>query len=134
MITETEATIMIVLIPFLAVWALLVVSRRVAEAREARVARQIALTDAIHRELGAVAAPEVWRDWGGAWIVSVRLPLYREALVGSISRITHDLFRRLDQLETPRVHLLLVPQEPRPVRRPMAVGSTRPAGRLTRAA
>jgi hypothetical protein len=61
MITETEATIMIAVIPFLAVWALLVVSRRVAEAREARVARQIALTDAIHRELGAVAAPEVWR-------------------------------------------------------------------------
>ena len=74
MSVETEVTIMIAILPFLAVWGLLVLSRRVAVAREACVARQIALTDAIHRELGAVAAPEVRRSRSGTWIVSVRLP------------------------------------------------------------
>lgn len=130
----TETTIMIAMIPFLAVWGLLVLSRRVAAAREARVARQIALTDAIHRELGAVAAPVVQRGWRGGWIVSVRLPLQREGLVGAVGRITLDLFRRLDRLETPRVHLVLIPQEPRPLRRPLATGSARATGPLSRAA
>ncbi len=129
-----EATIMIILIPFLAVWALLVISRRIGERREARVARQIALTDAIHRELGAVAAPVVERGWSREWIVSVRLPLQREATVGTITRITHDLFRRLNRHDPPRLRLVLIPQEPRPAARPLAVGSPRPAGRLSRAA
>lgn len=131
---DTEIAIMIALVPFLAVWGLLLLSSRVTNARSARVARQIQLTDAIHRELGAVAAPEVQRSWTGGWTVSVRLPLQREGLVGAISRITHDLFRRLDRQETPRVRLVLIPQEIRPRRRPVTVGSSRTNDRLTRAA
>ena len=49
----TETTIMIALIPFLAVWGLLALARALERRRQARVFRQIALTDAIHRELGA---------------------------------------------------------------------------------
>ena len=49
---DTEIAIMIALIPFLAVWGLLALSSRVARARSVRVARQIALTEAIHLELG----------------------------------------------------------------------------------
>jgi hypothetical protein len=133
MSVQTEATIMIALIPFLAVWALLEVSRRVERARAERVARQIALTEAIHREMGAVAAPEVRRGARG-WVVSVRLPLHREAMVGAIARITHDVFRRLDRRETPCLDLVLIPEEPRPVRRPLATTGPRAAGRLSRAA
>lgn len=131
---DTEIAIMIALVPFLAVWGLLALSSRVARARSVRVARQIALTEAIHRELGAVAAPEVQRGWTGGWTVSVRLPLQREGLVGAIGRITHDLFRRLDRQETPRVRLVLIPQEVRPLRRPARRGSSRTSDRLTRAA
>lgn len=131
---DTEIAIMIALVPFLAVWGLLVVSSRVANARSARVARQIQLTDAIHRELGAVAAPEVRRSWTGGWTVSVHLPLQREGLVGAISRITHDLFRRLERQESPRVRLVLIPQEIRPLRRPVTLGSSRQNDRLSRAA
>ncbi len=131
---DTEIAIMIALVPFLAVWGLLVLSSRVTNARSARVARQIQLTDAIHRELGAVAAPEVQRSWTGGWTVSVRLPLQREGLVGAISRITHDLFRRLDRQETPRVRLVLIPQEIRPLRQPVTLGSSRTNDQLTRAA
>ena len=78
---------MIVLLPFLAVWGLLALAGSRERRREARVFRQIALTDAIHREMGAVAAPEVHRTWSGEWVVSVRVALSREATVGSIARI-----------------------------------------------
>ena len=131
---ETETTTMIALLPFLAVWALLDLSRRIQRRREERVARQIALTDAIHRELGPVAAPDVTRSLSGEWTVSMRLPLEREATVGVITRLTQDLFRRLDRQETPRLRLVLIPQVARPWQRGRVATSTRPAGRLSRAA
>ena len=131
---ETETTIMIALLPFLAVWALLDLSRRIQRRREERVARQIALTDAIHRELGAVAAPEVTRSLTGTWTVSMRLPLHREGTVGVITRLTQDLFRRLDRQDPPRLRVVLIPQAAHPWQRGRVVDSTRPAGRLSRAA
>ena len=131
---ETETTIMIALIPFLAIWGLLRFARAVERRRDARVARQIALTDAIHRELGAVAAPNVRRTWSGEWVVSMRLALAREGTVGTITRITNDLFRRLDRQDPPRLRVVLLPQEPRPARRILATDSPRSAGRLSRAA
>jgi hypothetical protein len=130
----TETTIMIALIPFLAVWGLLALARSLERRQQAQVFRQIALTDAIHRELGAAAAPDVHRTWSGDWVVSVRVALSREATVGSIARIANDLFRRLDRQEPPRLRVVLIPQDVRPVRRVLAPDSARPAGRLTRAA
>jgi len=131
---ETETTIMIALIPFLAIWGLLRFARAVERRRDARVARQIALTDAIHRELGAVAAPNVRRTWSGEWVVSMRLALAREGTVGTITRIINDLFRRLDRQDPPRLRVVLIPQEPRPAGRILATDSPRSAGRLSRAA
>jgi hypothetical protein len=131
---ETETTIMIALIPFLAIWGLLRFARAVERRRDARVARQIALTDAIHRELGAVAAPNVRRTWSGEWVVSMRLALAREGTVGTITRITNDFFRRLDRQDPPRLRVVLLPQEPRPARRILATDSPRSADRLSRAA
>jgi hypothetical protein len=131
---ETETTIMIALIPFLAIWGLLRFARAVERRRDARVARQIVLTDAIHRELGAVAAPDVRRTWSGEWVVSMRLALAREGTVGTITRITNDFFRRLDRQDPPRLRVVLLPQEPRPARRMLATDSPRSAGRLSRAA
>ena len=131
---ETETTIMIALIPFVLIWGLLRFARAVERRRDARVARQIVLTDAIHRELGAVAAPDVRRTWSGEWVVSMRLALAREGTVGTITRITHDLFRRLDRQDPPRLRVVLLPQEPRPARRMLATDSPRSAGRLSRAA
>ena len=49
---------------------------------------QIELTDAIHRELGAVAAPTVQRRPGGGWIVSMMLPLERPGTVTAVLSIT----------------------------------------------
>jgi hypothetical protein len=134
MTLETETTIMIALLPFLAVWALLDLSRRLQRRREERVARQIALTDAIHRELGAAAAPEVTRSLTGTWTVSMSLPLHREGMVGVITRLTQDVFRRLDREDPPRLRLVLVPQAVRPRPRGRVLEATPGAGRLSRAA
>jgi hypothetical protein len=131
---ETETTIVIALLPFLAVWALLDLSRRVQRRREERVARQIALTDAIHRELGAAAAPEVTRSLTGTWTVSMSLPLHREGMVGIITRLTQDVFRRLDREDPPRLRLVLIPRAVRPWPQGRVVDATRGAGRLSRAA
>ena len=129
---ETEMTIMIALIPFLAVWTLLRIVGAVERRRQQCVSRQIALTDAIHRELGAVAAPQVRRSWTGEWVVSMRLALSRESTVGTIARITGELFRRLDGRAEPRLRVVLRPADER-VRRVLA-DSPRSTGRLSRAA
>jgi hypothetical protein len=121
-------------LPFLAVAGLLWLAGQIRERREACIARQITLTDAIHRELGAAAAPEVRRGRSREWIVSVRVPLHREEMVGAITRITHDVFRRLEREDPPRLRVVLRPQESRPRARTMTMVSTRAAGRLSRAA
>lgn len=131
---ETDITIMVALVPFLAVWGLLALARSIEVRRERRVARQIALTDAIHRELGAAAAPDVRRRITGEWIVSVRLPLQREATVGAITRLAHELFRRLDRQDPPRLRVVLMPPEARPGLRSSVSDSRRAVGGLRRAA
>jgi hypothetical protein len=134
MSAHPEVAVVMTLLPFLAVAGLLWLAGRIRARREACIARQIALTDAIHRELGAVAAPEVRRGRSREWIVSVRVPLHREETVGAIIRITHDVFRRLEREDPPRLRVVLRPQESRPRARTMTIGSTRAAGRLSRAA
>src|SRR5258708_34380484 len=120
---ETETTIMIALIPFLAIWGLLRLARAVEQRRDDRVARQIALTDAIHRELGAAAAPNVRRTWSGEGVVSMRLALTRETTAGTLTRITNDLLRPLDPPDPPPPRVVLVPRGPPPAPRGRAARS-----------
>ena len=82
--------------------------------RDARHARQIALTDAIHRELGAVAAPFVTRR-RGEWLVSMRVPLDRPAMVAAILSITEREFSsaRGSEAGPYQITLTPTPREPR---------------------
>ena len=88
--TVLLVALVIVAIPFLAVSALLKLSERLQDRRELERDRQIELTDAIHWELGAVAAPLVRRRRGGGWRVSMAVPLDRSvevaALVGLVAK------------------------------------------------
>ena len=115
--------------PFLLVGGLLSLAGRREARRAARVARQIELTDAIHRELGAVAAPEVTMGPGGAWVVRMRVPLHHEALVGSLARITQELFARLDGPGPRRLEIQLSHREPGTRRRVAQPGAGAPAMR-----
>ena len=75
---------------FLAVAAL--VDRRQAR-RHAAVARQIAVTDAVHLRLGAVAAPVVRRRRSG-WEIEVAVPFEQPAVVAGVLASVNDVFGR----------------------------------------
>lgn len=86
--TALVAIVVFLAIPFLAVRALVALAERLEDRRELTRYRQIELTDAIHWELGAVAAPVVRRRLSGGWLVSMTVPLDRPALVASILQVT----------------------------------------------
>ena len=134
MSAETTLAVLVALVPVAGLWAGLEWANRAVLRREATIDRQIALTDAMHRELGAVVAPNVTGDARRGWTISVRMPLAGDVPVDAIARITHDLFRRLDDQESPRVRLVLIePAAARP-RPPAAPLTTRVPARLGRPA
>jgi hypothetical protein len=117
------AALITVAIPFLAVSALLKLSERLQDRRELALERQIELTDAIHWELGPVAAPVVRQRLRGGWRVSMAVPLDRAREVASLVCLTSKLFRA----DTERLEIVLRPTA-RTVQ-PLAVEppATRPA-------
>jgi len=63
--------------------------------RRLEIAQQIALTDAIHAQLGAVAAPVVRRKREG-WRVAVAVPFERPAVVDAVLESVQQEFGRSD--------------------------------------
>lgn len=109
----TLATVLAVLIlPMTFVAALLLATGRLQRAREAWVARQVALTDAIHRELGAVVSPFVRWRLGHGWRVEVAVPFEHPAIVARVIAITHAEMLRTDG-RAARFEVVLTAQEPR---------------------
>ena len=82
--------IVIGLLPFAVVVALLVLVGRRRRMRDENIAYQVALTDAIHRELGAVVAPSVTRRRE----VVVAVPLDRPGLLEAVVAIADRTVRR----------------------------------------
>lgn len=78
-------------LPFAVIGALLALAAAAERRRARRAARQVALTEAVHRELGAAAAPVVTRRFGGRWRVLLSAPLDRPATVGALVRIVHQV-------------------------------------------
>lgn len=101
---------MLVGLPLAAVVALLGAVGRIERARETRIARQVAVTDAIHRELGAVVAPVVRRRFGGRFRVEIAVPFQSPATVGRVASIAHAALRG------DAVDVVLTAQEPRELR------------------
>jgi len=90
--TALVAIFLIAAIPFLVVSALLRLVERLQDRRDLQRDQQIMLTDAIHWELGAVAAPVVSRRPGGGWRVSMAVPIDRPAVVAALLRVTERHF------------------------------------------
>ena len=86
--TALVAIFVVVAIPFVAVTALLRLVERRQDRRDLQRDQQIMLTDAIHWEFGAVAAPVVSRRPGGGWRVSMAVPIDRPAVVAALLRLT----------------------------------------------
>ena len=100
--TTLVAIFVIAAIPFVAVSALLRLVERRQDRRDLQRDQQIMLTDAIHWELGAVAAPVVSRRPGGGWRVSMAVPIDQPAAVAALLRLTVRHFaaeKAADRLE-----------------------------------
>jgi len=83
------------------------------ERREERVGRQIALTDAIHAQLGAVTAPVVTRGASGGWRVATSVPVDRPELAGDILSIARRVFADVPADHPERLEIVLLPREDR---------------------
>jgi hypothetical protein len=100
--TTLVGIFVIAAIPFVAVSALLRLAERLQDRRDLQRDQQIMLTDAIHWEFGAVAAPVVSRRPGGGWRVSMAMPIDQPAAVAALLRLTVRHFaakKAADRLE-----------------------------------
>lgn len=101
----------LIALPALVLVALLALLTRVQRSRERVIEQQIALTDAIHAELGAVAAPVVAKPVFGPWRVTFMVPFARPALVEQLVLITS---RKLAAVSPAGVRIVLTPRTDMP--------------------
>ena len=110
----------LVAVPFFGVVGLMLLVGRWQRARDRLVAQQIAVTDAIHRELGAVVAPSmVKRAWGPPRLL-IPIPLERPGQVAAVLAIAHRVIRGWDDAAARRLQIVVIPQADRstaPMRR-----------------
>jgi hypothetical protein len=119
---------MVVVLPLGGLAALLVLLERRARARDAAARRQIAVTDAIHRELGPVVAPVVTRGPGRGWRLRMAVPFDSPATVERVVAIGHAAM--LDTGVGEAMELVLTAQETRvPRDRVRPAAASRPAQR-----
>lgn len=78
------------------------------DVRELSVQRQIVVTDAIHRELGAVVAPVVRKRPWGPWQLLLAVELDRPDFVESVLRAAR---RALEPLTNAPFEIVLVPRQ-----------------------
>jgi hypothetical protein len=107
---ETVLAFAIAAAPFAALVALLSASARWQRARETAVARQIAVTDALHRELGALVSPVVTKPPLGPWQVSIPVPFRQPELLGRVVAIAHETLARMGAAEHVEIVLTARPE------------------------
>ena len=88
---ETLVGILVLAAPVAIVVALFARLDRRERRHGLEIQRQIALTDAIHARLGAIAAPVVRRGREG-WRIAVAVPFERPAVVDGVLAAVHQEF------------------------------------------
>ncbi len=91
---ETVVGLVVAGMPFVVVSGLLVMLERRQERTAADVARQIALTDALHARLGALVAPVVRRR-RRLWQIEIAVPVEQPAVVASVLATVDEVFGRV---------------------------------------
>jgi len=81
--------------------------------RQEAIRRQIALTEEIDGELGAVVSPVVKKPLWGPWQIQIAVPFNRPATVGRILAVAHEVFSAADGTNQGRYRIVLTAkQEP----------------------
>lgn len=100
----------VVAMPFVLTAGLLVLCGRLQDRRAARVARQVEVTDAIHRELGAVVAPSLTRGPRGGYRLVLPAPLEHPGVVAGALAIVGRVVRGWGADVARRVEIVVVPR------------------------
>jgi len=88
----------------------------------AEIARQIAVTDAIHAALGAVVSPVVRRTLWGGWRLTIPVPLDRPEIVTQVVEAAYGTFSASEQSKPGRFEIALTQQDrPVPRRAPVLI-------------
>jgi hypothetical protein len=105
------APLAVVLTPMLTLILMFALAARARRAREDALVRQVAVTDAIHRELGAIVAPFVTATREGGWQALIAVPFERPAVVERVVVIARETLARLDPARADQIRIVLIPQE-----------------------
>ena len=110
----TVAAVAVVVIPMVALVMLLRLANALQEARDDATAAQAAVTDAIHRELGAVVAPTITPRRGG-WRLQIAVPFRRPRTIASVVSLAHQVLSGVDIRGRRRSYeIVLTPQRETP--------------------
>lgn len=109
------------LVGFALIGGPMVMTDWVRKRREAVIARQIALTDALDGRFGAIVAPVVTRPPFGPWEVRIAVPLHRSAILPRMLAAVDDAFGG-GEGPTPRTYRILLRVTP-DVQRAAGAGS-----------
>jgi hypothetical protein len=113
-------SLLVTLFPFGLLIAALKLSIWRQRTRLSEIARQIAVTDAIHAELGAVVSPVVRRKLGRGWRLTIPVPFDRPDTIMQVVSAAYGVFSTSERTSPGRFEIVLTPQE-RPVRRHIPV-------------
>jgi len=80
--------------------------------REESVKRQIALTEAIHGQVGPIVSPEVTKPFWGPWQIRMAVPFTQPTEVGRILSVVNGLLSATNQLD--QYQIVLTPRETYP--------------------
>jgi hypothetical protein len=75
--------------------------------RQAMIARQIALTDALDNRLGPLVAPVVTKPFIGPWEVRIAAPPLGSAMLARMIAVIHDVFSADGDGEPSRFRIVL---------------------------
>ena len=104
-------TLILAAVPVAGIFGILWLSDRVRARREVGRRLQIAITDAVHGALGAVAAPLVTRRPGGGWRIQMRVTPGRSDLAAALVRVTEDVMERATGESRRPFEIVLLPTE-----------------------
>lgn len=123
-------SLLVAVFPF----GLLIAALKLANWRQRRrleeIARQIAVTDAIHAELGAVVSPVARRTLWRGWRITIPVPLDRPDTIMQVVSAACRVFGTSERTSAGHFEIVLTPQErPVPRRAPVRVPAGTPTGR-----
>ena len=125
--TAVVVALVVLIVPTLGLVALFQVVERVRRVRQEAVAAQVAVTDAIHRELGGVVAPTVRQRLRGRWQLCIAVPFGQPRVVAAILSIAHGALSAPDSPSQRRFEIVLTPGAERSRRLPRKAGARPPA-------